>query len=339
MICETGPVMTLLLSHHLDRFVVPRIGLLADTVNDADSTRKVYLLAAGLAVLGVALVVVTVWFWRSTRHDPELLAPLEVMGGRRFKRLEGGVQREMLDRSRPAAAEPMRWGVRRGEASGGPEIDLRENQRSTPAGYDDLLDPALIAVAVAETDDHARGRVPVAEHAPTPEPAGVSSAVDDIDSALAAVGAKVDLPVASAPVPPAAPVVPSRPSAVTVSPAGTGAAASAAAASAVASTTTAPGASAKPAVADGPPNDAADGPVLTPRGNKPGAKPNEAQPLVIVPVDHELRPARPQAASKAGPGASTEPADADNTVDAEQPVLEEPTSIDPLLRMLNRNDG
>ena len=66
--CENGSVMSLLSS------------VLADSINDVSSTRKVYLLAAGLALLGVALIGVTVWFWRTSRHDPQLLAPLEVMG-------------------------------------------------------------------------------------------------------------------------------------------------------------------------------------------------------------------------------------------------------------------
>ena len=76
-------------------------GVLADTINDASSTRKVYLLAGGLAVLGIVLIVITVWFWRSTRHDPELLAPLETMGSRRFRKMDDGSKRQLLDAVRP----------------------------------------------------------------------------------------------------------------------------------------------------------------------------------------------------------------------------------------------
>ena len=93
VICETGPAMKLL--------SVRAAGVLADTINDANSTRKVYLLAAGLAVLGLALIAITVWFWRSTRHDPELLGPLEVLGDRKFRRLEGSEQRDVLDKTSP----------------------------------------------------------------------------------------------------------------------------------------------------------------------------------------------------------------------------------------------
>lgn len=117
-------------------------GLLADSVNDADSTRKVYLLAAGLAGLGIALIAITVWFWRNTRHDPELLAPLEAMGERAFVKLDSKARQQILDAARPPDAEPMRWGVIRGETDLAQEIvDLRATHRAADAGgYDDLRD-------------------------------------------------------------------------------------------------------------------------------------------------------------------------------------------------------
>ena len=40
----------------------------------------------GLAMIsiGAGLVAVTVWFWSAARPDPEVLAPLEIMGDRVF---------------------------------------------------------------------------------------------------------------------------------------------------------------------------------------------------------------------------------------------------------------
>lgn len=119
----------------------PAIGLLADTVNDASSTRKVYLLAGGLAVLGIALIVITVWFWKSTRHDPELLAPLEAMGSRKFRHMDERAQQHVLDTSRPPNAQPMRWGVVRGEPEEVVELDLRAIHDPSRLDYDDLRDP------------------------------------------------------------------------------------------------------------------------------------------------------------------------------------------------------
>lgn len=123
------------------------MGLLAD-VSDADSTRKVYLLAAGLAALGIALIVVTIWFWRNTRHDPQLLGPLEVMSSNGFRKLDGRARQQRLDDARPPDAEPMRWGVTHDVAESQREIvDLRAiNRVAHTRGYDDLREDAPEAV-------------------------------------------------------------------------------------------------------------------------------------------------------------------------------------------------
>jgi len=124
--------------------------VLADSINDVSSTRKVYLLATGLALLGVLLIVVTVWFWRTTRHDPELLAPLETMGTKKFRSRDSATQQTMLDTARPADAQPMKWGLVRGDSSPNTDVNL-------PAPAESVA-PAVAAVAtgtaaVAAADD------------------------------------------------------------------------------------------------------------------------------------------------------------------------------------------
>ena len=37
-----------------------------------------------MIIIGVGLAAVTVWFWNAARPDPEVLAPLEIMGDREF---------------------------------------------------------------------------------------------------------------------------------------------------------------------------------------------------------------------------------------------------------------
>src|SRR5262245_46744476 len=133
--CENGPVMKSL------PLTWRATTILADSINTVSSTRKVYLLAGALALLGVALIVVTVWFWRTTRQDPEVLGPLEAMGTRRFRHMDDGAKQELLEKSRPVGAEPMKWGVVKGTAMEQPQVDLAAIGRSEPKGYDDLREP------------------------------------------------------------------------------------------------------------------------------------------------------------------------------------------------------
>ena len=94
----------------------------SSSINDTASTRRIQLMAGGLAVLGIGLIGITVWFWRSTRPDPESLAPLEMMGRRRWRRLDTIEQRHRLDDVRAhlndEAAEAARETVAPPPASG-----------------------------------------------------------------------------------------------------------------------------------------------------------------------------------------------------------------------------
>ncbi|MCU1398013.1 MAG: hypothetical protein JWN62_1122 [Acidimicrobiales bacterium] len=327
--------MKLLFLNPAGRVSSARLGVLADSINDSSSTRKVYLLAGGLALLGIFLVMITVWFWRSTKHDPELLAPLEVIGARRFRRLDGGSQQAALDTARPDAATRTRWGVQRGNAGGGPEIDLRATSRTGLAGYDDLHDPALIAVAVAEAAEDGTPTPLVAAVAPSSAAASSSSvasgaalsdapaaaATDDIDQALAAVGARIDPPVVPLDAADVADVGMAADGAPASTPAGPVAA------------------GARTVIGEA---DAAwDGSVELMSTTSRGA-PKAVEPLVIVPVDHEVRPSammplavEPQRRAPAVIARDAEAEDATSVADRPD---DEPASIDPLLRMF-RNDS
>lgn len=67
------------------------------------SDLKINLLGGGLVILGLVLLVATIAFWRSTVEDPEVLAPLEVMAGRRFSRAGASRRDSMLNKVRPGA--------------------------------------------------------------------------------------------------------------------------------------------------------------------------------------------------------------------------------------------
>ena len=318
--------------------------LLAASNNDASSTRKVYLLAAGLAILGLLLLAITIWFWRNTRHDPELLGPLEVMSKRKFRSLDGGAQQKLLDDERPANAEPMRWGLVRGDAKPEETVDLSAAGRGLLAGYDDLRDPVAAAPvdpspSVIEPDpDSSPSAVadgalvvgvdsaaePTASDVHLPEPAAAATAVSpastasidtmDIDELLRLND--VQVPSASAAVEPAAAVP------------------AVSAASGVDVAMTEPVASSK----------------ATPLAHVADIDMPIKQPIVIVPIDHDLlTPPGDRFSSKVRPGSTaslTEPADDDlREDDLRDEVLDDEDStqadqrpsIDPLLRLFERN--
>lgn len=73
----------------------------------ASSDVVVPLVIAALVVLGLVLVGVAIWLARRTRPEPELLAPLEAMGARRWRTTDADARRRQLDELRPAGAEPL----------------------------------------------------------------------------------------------------------------------------------------------------------------------------------------------------------------------------------------
>ena len=74
-----------------------------ESVSDSGSSITVLAVSLTLVALGIALLGVTVWFWRLTRPDPDALGPLAVMSDRDFVRRGPIEQRRALDAARPDA--------------------------------------------------------------------------------------------------------------------------------------------------------------------------------------------------------------------------------------------
>ncbi len=55
------------------------------------------LLGLAMIFIGIGLVVVTVWFWNAARPDPEVLAPLEIMGDRVFVKASEKEKTQLLN--------------------------------------------------------------------------------------------------------------------------------------------------------------------------------------------------------------------------------------------------
>ena len=66
---------------------------------------RINAISAGMVALGVALFVVTLRYWRGAGEDPEVLAPLEVMGDRKFARADEAGRTQILNSVRPEGAE------------------------------------------------------------------------------------------------------------------------------------------------------------------------------------------------------------------------------------------
>ena len=112
-------------------------GALLAAVGDPDGTRTVTSIVALLVALGVALVMMAIWLFKSTRPDPELLAPLEVMGERKWRRGDPVWQRRRLDAIRPDGAAPLEPSI------APPDIDEAFDQGPSATGFDDFHDVAL----------------------------------------------------------------------------------------------------------------------------------------------------------------------------------------------------
>ena len=102
------------------------------TVGDPDGTRTITSIVVLLIALGLGLVLLAIWMWRSTRPDPELLAPLEAMGDRKWRRRDPVWQRRRLDELRPEGAQPLV------ASAAPPEVDESFDAGPSVSGFDDL---------------------------------------------------------------------------------------------------------------------------------------------------------------------------------------------------------
>lgn len=127
------------------------------TIGDPDGTRTVTSIIALLVALGLGLAMLAVWLYRTTRPDPELLAPLEVMGEHKWRRADPVAQRRTLDDVRPAHARPLE------PSSAPPVIDEAFDAGPSAPGFDDLHadadDDQVDAAPEPDTADRSAGDV------------------------------------------------------------------------------------------------------------------------------------------------------------------------------------
>lgn len=107
---------------------------IVSSIGDPDGTRTITAIIALLVAIGLALVLLAVWVFKATRPDRELLAPLEVMGERSWRRKDPVWQRRRLDEVRPPGAHPLV------SIAAPPELDESFEAGPAASGFDDLRD-------------------------------------------------------------------------------------------------------------------------------------------------------------------------------------------------------
>jgi hypothetical protein len=145
--------------------VLTELAAVVGAAGDTSATRTVYGMVILLGAIGVALVVLAIWLIKQTKPEPQLLAPLERMDDRAWRKQEPAEMRRDLDSLRPAGARPVR------REKDVPDVDAElalswptlENvddlqaelaadvQRGEAGGADPLLAKTDAAV---DTDDH-----------------------------------------------------------------------------------------------------------------------------------------------------------------------------------------
>ena len=140
--CENGGVTVKSLPRAL-------AGIVGGDFSDPTNERLIYMSAAGLALIGIGLLVGTILWWRRGRQEHPAIAPLEVMSGRAWAKAPEGDRRRRLDQVRPAGA-----GLAVNELMGYEPVDLEALVRSVPQAFDDLREPgeAISLPAAAEPE-------------------------------------------------------------------------------------------------------------------------------------------------------------------------------------------
>jgi hypothetical protein len=109
--------------------------LLADSFQDPERARVIYLAAGGLVLIALFVIAGTVWWWRSAAVEHPSLGPLEVMSTRAWGKRDPSDRDEVLNAVRPQGAAP-------GDSSliVPDPVDLLETDRTRPLDFDDLAE-------------------------------------------------------------------------------------------------------------------------------------------------------------------------------------------------------
>jgi hypothetical protein len=153
-------------------------------VGDPGRDRTVYATIVLLVALGFGLIMLAVWLLRGTRPDPEVLAPLERMGARKWRRADPVWQRRHLDAVRPGDADPLE------PTSAPPATDAEFERGPQPIGFDDLVATGITTDAAStEVAAPSPGSLAVEEPLETDDGVAPAPGEDDVTSSAPVTGA------------------------------------------------------------------------------------------------------------------------------------------------------
>lgn len=141
-------------------------GAVLAVAGDATATRTVYVSVVALVLIGLVLLFLAIWLYRQTRPDPPLLAPLERMDDRSWRKQDPAEAQRELDRLRPDGARPV------AKAKHVPSVDS-QFAASSPAlnNFDDLAsDFAADGSGELLSEEHRPVARPVAPRAAAMDP-------------------------------------------------------------------------------------------------------------------------------------------------------------------------
>ena len=153
-------------------------GIVGSDFSDPTNERLIYMAAAGLAIVGLALLIGTIMWWRRARQEHPVLAPLEVMSMRSWEKTPEGDRRKRLDQVRAAGAGAS---LVQDEFVHSEPVDLQALVRSVPQAFDDLREPRVEEPVVEEeVVEEAAAEEPVAEQEVVDEVAGEPVAEEEV---------------------------------------------------------------------------------------------------------------------------------------------------------------
>ena len=112
----------------------------------------VTVISAVLILGGIGLFGLTIWFWRTSRPEPEALAPLEIMSERAYRKSKGVDRAFLLNMVRPTStSEDLPVALQHEPVNVAPDIRVKKEKKPRLVEREEV--PAAQAPAPVKTVD------------------------------------------------------------------------------------------------------------------------------------------------------------------------------------------